>query len=378
MSGKPSRATPKLGSGVLHADMVALAIAARPLLAAPDMLRLLRVSASCLALVGCASLPPERIATADERQSRPVAEKPTIDGVSTTLDVLTFNVEGLPWPARGGRAPALKKIGTILAQLNRRGEAPDVILVQEMFSRAAIRAMSHAGYRYRAWGPSRTQRKALPARGRVAAGRRWDKGETGFHLLGSGLAILSRYPIVAASSEPYGSRHCAGFDCLSNKGVQHVRLMVPGVPVPVDLFNTHLNSQAEARVKPKRHGAAQALQRADLTRFIAENAGPASPAIIGGDFNLAGTPARLALLEADLHRFTMVHRYCATAPSCDVRISWDGDEPWIDTEDLQLFRSGPSVAVTPVRVEAMFDGSSGQPRLSDHDGFRVTYRLNRR
>jgi len=26
-------------------------------------------------------------------------------------------------------------------------------------------------------------------------------------------------------------------------------------------------------------------------------------------------------------------------------------------------------------VEAMFDGADGLPQLSDHDGFRVTYRL---
>ena len=56
-------------------------------------------------------------------------------------------------------------------------------------------------------------------------------------------------------------------------------------------------------------------------------------------------------------------------------MSWDGDAPWMDTQDLQLFAPGREVTVRPVRVEAMFDGSEGSPRLSDHDGFRVVYEI---
>lgn len=333
---------------------------------------------SVLASAACTSLPPARMA----HGPLPAMPAPSIrvdhaqGQASTTIDVLSFNVEGLAWPARRGRAPSLATIGRILAQLNARGAAPDVILVQEMFSPAAVRALSAAGYRYRVWGSTRRQRRVLTASGRVPGPRRWGKGETGFHLVGSGLAILSRYPIVTATSEPFGSRHCAGFDCLSNKGAQHARIMVPGVPTAIDLFNTHLNSQAESRVPFERHGAAQALQRADLTRFLGMTASDRLPAIIGGDFNMAGTPDRLALLEQALPRYTMVHRFCAAPQTrCDVRLSWDGDEPWTDTEDLQLYRSTEAMSLTPTQVEAMFHGAAGQPQLSDHDGLRVTYRL---
>jgi hypothetical protein len=48
----------------------------------------------------------------------------------------------------------------------------------------------------------------------------------------------------------------------------------------------------------------------------------------------------------------------------------------MDTQDLQLFAPGTRVTVRPVRVEAMFDGSEGSPRLSDHDGFRVVYEIS--
>lgn len=342
------------------------------------MLRFMTGAAALLAAAACTSLPPARWSAGPPPATvgRPIRAEPGTGRASTTIDVLSFNVEGLAWPARRGRAASLAQIGDILAALNARGAAPDVILVQEMFSPAAVRALSRAGYPYRVWGPSRTQRRTRATTGRVPGPRRWGKGETGFHLVGSGLAILSRYPIVAVSSEPFGAAHCAGFDCLSNKGVQHARIMVPGVPTAIDVFNTHLNSQAESRVPAARHGAAQALQRADLAGFLAAKEAEGRPALIGGDFNMAGTPERLAALEEALSRYTMVHRFCAApATTCDVRMSWDGDAPWADTEDLQLYRASPALDVVPARIEAMFDGTAGQPQLSDHDGLRVTYRL---
>ena len=57
-------------------------------------------------------------------------------------------------------------------------------------------------------------------------------------------------------------------------------------------------------------------------------------------------------------------------------MSWDGDEPWMDTEDLQGFESGGGVTVEPIRVEAMFDKPWKGDTLSDHDGFLVVYRLS--
>lgn len=46
-----------------------------------------------------------------------------------------------------------------------------------------------------------------------------------------------------------------------------------------------------------------------------------------------------------------------------------------DTQDLQFFRSGRHVQLRPLRLEAMFDGAPGGPKLSDHDGYRVVYEL---
>ncbi|WP_245833322.1 endonuclease/exonuclease/phosphatase family protein [Sphingomonas mucosissima] len=296
--------------------------------------------------------------------------------VSTTLDVLSFNIEGLGWPARRNRAASLRRIAATLADLRERGSAPDVVLLQEVFSSTAVRAVTDAGYPYRAWGPSRTQRRRLPVSDRRPEPARWLKGEAGLHVVGSGLAILSRHPIVAVESEPFGTKRCAGYDCLSNKGVQFAQVILPGVPQPIALFNTHLNSQGSSGVPAARSGAAHALQVDDVARFTRIVADAGTPAILGGDFNMRNSRPRMERFDEDITSFTMVRRFCVTNPSaCDVKMSWDGDEPWMDTQDLQLFRNGALVTITPIKVEAMFDGSVASPKLSDHDGFRVTYRL---
>jgi len=380
-----SSAQLRIAGALLPSGAIRVALIHRPAVqklailgAAKAMVQRCMVGTLVLFVAGCTTLPPIKLGSCaiPITPAPPIA--PSTDGqtASTTLEVLTFNIEGLGWPARRGRGPSLEQIGATLAELNKRGKAPDVILVQEMFSPAAVRAVTQAGYPYRAWGPTRTQRRRLATEGRMQGPFHWAKGETGFHLVGSGLAILSRYPIVAARSEPFGKHRCAGFDCLSNKGVQHVRIAVPGVPQPLDIFNTHMNSQGASRVSPARNGAAHALQVADLATFIAATSESEAPKIFGGDFNMRGAPSRLARLEAKLSRFTMVHRYCALPNAgCSVPISWDGDEPWLDTEDLQLFSSGAEVAISPTRVEAMFDGPGSGDRLSDHDGLKVAYRL---
>jgi hypothetical protein len=48
----------------------------------------------------------------------------------------------------------------------------------------------------------------------------------------------------------------------------------------------------------------------------------------------------------------------------------------MDTQDLQLFRSGAFLKIRPIRVDSMFDGGETGPRLSDHDGFRVLYEIS--
>ncbi|WP_207460558.1 endonuclease/exonuclease/phosphatase family protein [Azospirillum sp. SYSU D00513] len=327
-------------------------------------------------VAACAGGPTVKVMPCDEAQ--PPGIRLSGDGtrLETTLSVLTYNIEGLSWPARTGRAKHLREIGEQLDQMRDRGEAPDVVMFQEMFSGAAEAAVFSTGYPAVAKGPVRSTpahdaaTESLPGKAKPL------RGEIGIALLGSGLAIASNYPLTSVESQAYGRRSCAGFDCLANKGVMLARLHVPGVPATVDLYNTHMNARGASRVSRERNLAAHQRQTAEAARFIAQTHSDGSPVIFGGDFNMRHSEERFSAFSAH-HPLRLVHRVCAGPESgCDVRMSWDGDAPWMDTQDLQFFSNGSTVSVRPIRVEAMFDGGPGGPLLSDHDGFLVTYELS--
>ena len=294
---------------------------------------------------------------------------------TATLTVLTYNLEGLGWPARNGRARELKEIGARLAAMRADGTGPDVGLFQEMFSGAAKRAVAASGYPAIAPGPQRTTKPFAAGAEKMPGRSKPLKGELGFKLLGGGLAIASRYPIVDTALDAYGRRACAGLDCLSNKGVMLARIRMPGVPMPIDLYNTHMNSRGASGVSAVRDGEAHARQAIAASEFIARTQDIAVPLIFGGDFNMRHAEDRWAGFS-EYHPLALVHEVCMDpASDCKIETSWDGDAPWMDTQDLQFFADGEAVTVRPVRVEAMFDGGKSGPRLSDHDGFLVTYEL---
>ncbi|RYD82214.1 MAG: metal-dependent hydrolase, partial [Sphingomonadales bacterium] len=198
----------------------------------------LGVALMALGLAGCTHLPRARLPACSLAPAPAIKVAADGGSATTTLDVLTYNIEGLPWPARASRAKQLAEIGRILSELQGVGQAPDIVLFQEMFSGAAVRAVDQSGYAALVAGPGRTQ-KGPEATGRLPLRAKPLKGEIGIRLMTSGLAIASRFPIVTSHSEPYARLSCAGFDCLANKGVLAARVVIPGVPSPVDLLNTH-------------------------------------------------------------------------------------------------------------------------------------------
>jgi len=296
----------------------------------------------------------------------------------TTLDVLTFNIEGLGWPARAHREKQLAEIGARLAALRQSGQAPDVILFQEAFSEAAKAAVRDTGYPAVVHGSRRGQHHRMPddtedlqgvEHGSIA------RGEIGLKLAGSGLAVASRFPITSHTAKPFGSESCAGLDCLSNKGALFARIAIPGVPDPVDVFDTHMNARRASKAPLSESLPVHHAEARELATFIQTLRDEEHPTLLGGDFNIRHSEARFGFLEP-LMPLTLVERYCHDpAAGCEIRMSFDGDAPWLDTEDLQFFGSGRRVQVRPIRIETLFDGRADSPRLSDHDGFRVTYEL---
>jgi len=331
-----------------------------------------------VSLSGCATFPEDHRAEGTGRLPSIHVDQESGEAWME-LSVLTYNVEGLPWPARRHRSPRLEEIGRQLSAMREAGVAPDIVLLQEVFTSDAGRNTTRSGYPTRVRGPGRraerppTSREADPA---LTGRRKLLKGERLGRLFSSGLYVLSEFPVVQASNQAFRRRECAGVDCLANKGMQHVTIQIPGVPQPLAVFNTHLNSARASRVRSERSLIAHRLQVADLARFIEEQREPGTPLILGGDFNMRGDDNRFAKYTEALP-FTLVHQYCLLLSSdCAVGLSWDGDAPWMDTQDLQSFEDGSLVTIRPVAVDGMFDEPWNGAPLADHDGLVVRYRLS--
>ena len=154
-------------------------------------------------------------------------------------------------------------------------------MFQEMFSGPAKEAVAATGCPAIVSGPRRstasqpTRLAPLPGKARLK------RGELGVRFMGSGLAIASRYPIIDSDLLAYSKRSCAGFDCLANKGILLARISIPGVPVPVDLYDTHLNARRASRAPAERNLAAHDRQTAEAADFMARTSSARHPVILG-------------------------------------------------------------------------------------------------
>jgi endonuclease/exonuclease/phosphatase family metal-dependent hydrolase len=337
--------------------------------------RHLSLAAFCL-LSGCTALPPvSNVSCLDA--PRP-AIRYSADGATAyaDIDVLTYNIEGLPFPVRSNRGSDLREIARRLAAFRASGEGPDIVVFQEVFSRDAARAVSDSGYRSIVVGPRDNSEGRPTTEGALPGKRNIFKGEIGYNLASAGLAIATDYAMMGVASMPYGDESCAGFDCLSNKGVLFAEIAIPGIPGMIDVYTTHMQSQRSSHVRVERHAEAHRRQTNELAEFVRSNSPPADPILIGGDFNMRNSAIRQAAFER-VSSLGNVHRYCSEhRAACDMREDWEGEDQWRRVENLHLFQSGTVVKVRPIRAEDMFDGGPSGPMLSDHSGFRVVYELS--
>jgi len=287
------------------------------------------------------------------------------------ISVLTYNIRGLPWPIAMGRGKALREIGRELAALRRDGRQPDVVLIQEGFRDEVAGLFEESGYRYWAQGPGRTERTRFE--GAVLGARDLFRGEGVGKLMGGGLHVFSDAPIVDVRSAAYNN--CAGFDCLANKGAMLVRLAPQGVPVTIDVVNTHMNARKASMAPRSRTLPAHNGQVRELSAFLRANRAAGAPMLLGGDFNVRNSAPRYDF-DALERPYTVVSEFCSRPDSgCGEGAADATSEPWLRSQDLQAFSPG-AVRVQPVRSEAMFGADDPKRRLSDHDGYLVRYQLS--
>jgi endonuclease/exonuclease/phosphatase family metal-dependent hydrolase len=306
---------------------------------------------------------------------------PAIDG---TLSVMTYNIKGLPWPIALGRETALASIADRLASLRRNGRQPHIILLQEAFTPEAARIAARAGYAHVAAGPDASFRTSIaPDRDDIAylADARWDRGEGVDKQLGSGLLILSDYPITRVDRMAFPDFACAGFDCLANKGILIAHLQVPGAG-QVSVVNTHLNARKAAGVPIDRSQRAFSRQVELLAHFVAAHAPAEQAMILGGDMNIGKdarrasaffprfAQARLAFVNPHLGgaRRALAQEACPDADTChDLTVASEEAKDWLFARDARHAPMPITAAHVPFGTER-----TATP-LSDHFGYVINY-----
>ncbi|MBT6326661.1 MAG: hypothetical protein HOJ35_11880 [Bdellovibrionales bacterium] len=264
------------------------------------------------------------------------------------LKVMNYNVKGVPvfwyWHFRH------KYIGHHLVTLKESGKGADIIALQEMMSRRTRKIHKITKYPNRDQGP---------------------KGK--WFRTSSGLEILSEYPFLETSHDIVFNK-CKNSDCLSRKGVQHVKIHIPGLPFPIDFYNTHLNAGGIENTEIRYSQIKQ------LNSFIEKTRTPNIPMIITGDFNFKQA-------QKEYPVFTSKYNPENAAYKCGISQSCEGHpnpyEIWLHhLIDHQFYHPGSNnkITITPIYYDHYFTdikvGKYMKVELSDHPAVMVHYLID--
>jgi endonuclease/exonuclease/phosphatase family metal-dependent hydrolase len=271
-----------------------------------------------------------------------------------------------------------RRLGTLRAQ----GRQPHVVLLQEAFTQQA-QAIGHAaGYPYVVAGPSAdmaSPESADATDARYMAAGSWTRGEGLGKYVGSGLQLLSDFPIVGVRRMAFPAFACAGYDCLANKGALMVSLRLPGSGDRVDIVTTHLNSRRASGVADDRSLQAYRLQVRYLSDFIRKAHDPARPLIVAGDFNVGSVaPRRAALLShvrADWSQSVDIDDAFGEAVRHHLPLSDDARYAQWRARDWQFYTPGHSTDIELERLDVPFGHAADGSMLSDHVGYTATFDL---
>jgi endonuclease/exonuclease/phosphatase family metal-dependent hydrolase len=308
-----------------------------------------------------------------------MADRSTWAAPAGAVSIMSYNIEGLPWPIAFGREEAISAIGRRLAAMRSSDAHPRVVLLQEAFGDAANALGRAAGYRFVITGPQVSRsHEPQPLGQAFAESAQWIKGEESGSLVNSGLAVLSDYPIVRIERYAFPEGACAGYDCLAAKGVLVAWINVPGVGEPVAVVDIHLNSRRATHVARERADRAYAWQVAAVREFLSSVLPSGSPVIFGGDFNTGRVPARLAAAAQPLIDGTEIDGLATVLSDGGVIIKSQNEAQRIvgRNKDKIFFRNGVRVALRPERAWVPFPLISQAP-LSDHAGFVIDFSFER-
>lgn len=289
------------------------------------------------------------------------------------LSIMSFNINDLPAPLRPQALAAMRFIGQDLARRRAEGTAPDVVFLQEAFTRRSKKLVHEAGYPYvvkgpsaRALDPASREVSYLDPAERVQGGpqRRFSR------LVNSGLYVLSRYPLEMVEKKVYGN-DCSGTDCLANKGIVYARIRIPGRPTPIDIATTHMDSNTDD-ASPKSRFEAHRQQTGTLLNFLDRMRGDRA-LILAGDLNIRNE-RRYAHFTLQA-RATNAGMVCVRETSCVVAPGTKPKHLVRDTNDYHFLFEGTGYRIEPIAMARTYADKVDGKRLSDHSAFEATYRL---
>ncbi len=299
---------------------------------------------------------------------------PLSQPVAAPLSIMTYNVEGLPWPARINRRASLLHMANRLRALRAAGRQPHVVLLQEVFSDDARAMARSAGYAFIAFGPSAGAPGDTPHDivDSVHAPDRL-RGEGIGKLLDSGLVILSDYPIGRVRSMTFGEA-CAGFDCLANKAAMAAEVELPGAQGAVTIVNLHLNARKASGVAIDRANAVYRRQASALQRFLAAT-DRVKPLVVAGDFNIGRSMLRRAAITSALPSrgqrgiADALSRCIATPDICGGASAGDAVATLRRGKDRHFLFPGEHTALAVRAISVPFGHDRDGSMLSDHIGY---------
>lgn len=275
----------------------------------------------------------------------------------TELRVMSYNINGLPWPLKANKAPLFKEMARIINDQRVAGTAPHIILVQEGFRGNSRHFVEGSGYPYIAKGPNSKQRDSddVPSKA----------------LINSGLFVMSEYPIVKVDKVVFGSQ-CTGWDCMANKGVLYAQIDIPGIGL-VDVFNTHFNSVGSSGSKKEKVYAVQAQQLQIAIDFIKANTSSERPALFVGDVNIRESNPVFPTMMASLQPLFHTGTFCKLYTSFCSLGEGTGIQELFETPDHHFYKSSDQVEVYPYYSAKTMRSRVDDRGLSDHLAYLAYY-----
>lgn len=294
------------------------------------------------------------------------------------LRILSYNVNDLPRLFGGERSARLDHIGRDLARRRAEGTAPDVVMLQEAFTRRGERLVTLSGYPYVVRGPGRravNTPRELSRRVHVTH-IKVPRRDMGGLLTNSGLYILSEHPVIEHQVEMFGEAACTGFDCLANKALLHVRIAIPGLDEPLDLLTAHMQANILSESKAHRRLDAHWRQTVIIGDFLKRVLnGSGREAILAGDFNLRAPIERYDLFVQEIGAENL-GLICARNPEdCEIGAGTMPPELWRYTNDYQFLIAGDNLEIRPVFMTRNYHELLNGHPLSDHLGFEAVYEI---